>query len=80
MPTITQVRYKRGRSSRVNQKSDRLLNMSQVGFRWGVSGTCARSRLEQHGISLIRFSKTSCEVWLSDLIALEKKFTVPPAK
>jgi hypothetical protein len=78
MPTITQVRYKRGRTSRVDPKSDQLLNMSQVGFRWGVTGVCARNRLEQHGIPLVRFSRTSCSAWLSDVRALEEKFTVSP--
>jgi hypothetical protein len=75
MSLTAQNRSRKGRVSRVDPASDRLLNMAEVGHRWSTTPHVARERLEKHGVKLVRFSERSCEVWLSDLEALEQKFT-----
>jgi hypothetical protein len=80
MPITEENRYKRGRVSRVKPEADRLLNMAELGFRWNRTPVAARQRLEQHGIPLVRFSKSSCEVWLSDVLKLEANFSAVSSK
>jgi hypothetical protein len=78
MPITEENRSKKGRASRVNPASDYLLNMNQLGHRWSRTPVAARQRLEQHGVPLVRFSRSSCEVWLSDVVALEARFSSHP--
>jgi hypothetical protein len=80
MPITAQTRYKGGRKSRVQVAEDRLLNMAQLGHRWSRTPVAARLRLEQHGVPLVRFSKSSCEVWLSDVLKLEAQFSSVPSE
>jgi hypothetical protein len=75
MPISAQTRNRKGRGSRVDPDSDRLLNMAQVAHRWGCTAPVARQRLERNGVRIIRFSRCSTDVWLSDVVALENKFT-----
>lgn len=75
MPITAQQRYNKGRTSRIDQEADHLINMSEVAFRWSVGPIVARRRLEKAHVPLVRFNVKSVEVWLHDLVEFEKKFT-----
>jgi hypothetical protein len=75
MAITEQQRFKMGRTSRIDPEQNHLLNMNQVAFRWSVGPVVARRRLEKAGVPLIRFHARSVEVWLSDLLNFEARFT-----
>jgi hypothetical protein len=67
----SETRARKGKTSRVDRTEDRLVNLVQVGYRWGVSPPAARARLERAGVKILRFNQRAAQVWLSDLLKLE---------
>jgi hypothetical protein len=70
-----QTRFRQGRRSRISPQADHLISLAQVAHRWDTTPECARRRLEQLGTTIVRFNRNSCQVWLSDLLAIEKRFS-----
>jgi hypothetical protein len=80
MPLTIKTRYKKGRTSRINPDADHLVNLAVVAHRWSVTPENAKRRLERLGTTFVRFSKSSSQVWLSDLLAIEKRFSSTAAE
>jgi hypothetical protein len=82
------TRHKGGKVSRLKRRRtepepqpgdrDRVFNLTEVGYRWGVTPETARKRLLAAGVPLMSFNKKSCEVLFSDLVAFEKRLLINP--
>lgn len=82
------TRHKGGKVSRLKRRRsepdpqpgdrDRVFNLTEVGYRWGITPETAKKRLVASCVPLISFNKKSCEVLYSNLIAYEKRLLINP--